>query len=84
MEVVHWRDYDRRVRAGVHAQQAHDQIATFLDRSPGALFARHGATVFQSIVFTHCSTSVEATTVKALGQAAPHALILHVSHEVCP
>ena len=29
--------------------------ATFLDRSLGALVARHGATVLRSIVFSHCS-----------------------------
>lgn len=93
MEVIHLRDYGRRVRAGVHAQQVHDQIAkalkassrvrldfvdvesvgaTFLDRSLGALFARHGARrVLRSIVFVHCSTSVEASIVKTLSQAAP-------------
>jgi hypothetical protein len=91
VEVIQLRDYGPRVRAGVHGQQIHDQIAkalkassrvrldfadvesvgaTFLDSSLGALVARHGATVLRSIVFAHCSTRVEASIVKALGQAA--------------
>ena len=45
--------------------------ATFLDRSLGALVAWHGATVLRSIVFAHCSASVEASIVKALSQAGP-------------
>ena len=82
MKVIQLRDYGRRVRAGGHAQQVHDQItnalkassrvrldfadvesvgATFLDRSLGALVARHGATVLRSIVFAHCSATVEAS-----------------------
>src|SRR2546428_10294760 len=32
---------------------------TFLDRSLGALVAWHGATVFRSLVFAHCSPSVD-------------------------
>ena len=92
MKVIQLRDYGRRVRAGVHGQQVHDQIAKalkassrvrldfadvesvgapFLDTSLGALVARHGATVLRSIVFTHCSTRIEASIVKALSQAAP-------------
>ena len=53
--------------------------ATFLDRSLGALVARHGATVLRSIVFAHCSTSVEASIVKALSQAAPLRRLLNFS-----
>ncbi len=92
MKIIRLRDYGRRVRAGVYAQQAHDEIvqglkdsgsvrldfadvesvgATFLDRSLGTLVARHGSTILQSIVFAHCSRSVEASIVKALGPAAP-------------
>ncbi len=33
MEVIHLRDYGRRVRAGAHAQQVHDQIAKALKAS---------------------------------------------------
>jgi len=100
VKVIQLRDYGRRVRAGVHAQQVHDQItkalkassrvrldfadvesvgATFLDRSLGALVARHGAAVLRSIVFAHCSTSVEASIVKALSQAAPLRGLLNFS-----
>ena len=89
MKVIQLRDYGRRVRAGVHGQQVHDQIAkalkassrvrldfadvesvgaTFLDTSLGALVARHCATVLRSIVFTHCSTRIEASIVKALSR----------------
>src|SRR5215471_12808844 len=92
MKVIRMRDYGPRLRAGVHAQQVHDQVAkalkassrvrldfadvesigaTFLDRTLGVLVARHGASVLRSIVFAHCCTSVEASIVKALGQAAP-------------
>ena len=92
MELIQLRDYGRRMRTGVHAQQVHDQIAkalkasgrvrldfadvksigaSFRDRSLGAFVARHGATVLRSIVFAHCSPSVEASIVKALSQAAP-------------
>lgn len=45
--------------------------ATFLDRSLGALVARHGAAVLQSLVFAHCSPSVAASIGKALPQAGP-------------
>lgn len=100
MNVIRLRDYGRRVRAGVYAQQAHDQIvtalklsghvrldftdvesvgATFLDRSLGTLVARHGATILRSIVFAHCSQSVEASIVKALSQAAPLRGLLNFS-----
>ena len=92
MKVVRLREYGRRVRAGVHAQHAHDQIvdalkasgrvrldfsdvesvgATFLDRSLGTLVARHGVAILQSIVFAHCTRSVEASIVKALSQGTP-------------
>jgi hypothetical protein len=53
--------------------------ATFLDRSLGALVARHGATVLRSIVFAHCSTSVEASIIKAFRQAAPLRGLLNFS-----
>jgi hypothetical protein len=53
--------------------------ATFLDRSLGALVARHGATVLRSIVFSHCSTRVEASIVKAFSQAAPLRSLLNFS-----
>jgi STAS-like domain of unknown function (DUF4325) len=53
--------------------------ATFLDRSLGALVARHGATVLRSIVFAHCTTSVEASIIKALRQAAPLCGLLNFS-----
>ena len=33
MKVIRMRDYGRRVRAGVHAQQVHDQIAQALKAS---------------------------------------------------
>lgn len=100
MEVIQLRDYGRRLRSSVHAQQVHDQIAkalkastrvrldfadvesvgaAFLDKSLGALVARHGATVLRSIVFAHCSTSVEASIVKALSQAAPLRGLLNLS-----
>jgi len=42
--------------------------ATFLDTSLGALVERHCATVLRSIVFTHCSTRIEASIVKALSR----------------
>jgi len=42
---------------------------TFLDRSLGALVAWHGATVFRSLVFAHCSPNVAAS----IGKAFPHA-----------
>src|SRR5207245_9750107 len=92
VKVIQLRDYGRRVRAGVHEQQVHDQIAkalkassrvrldfadvesvgaTFLDTSLGALVARHGATGLRSIVFTHCSTRIEASIVSALSQSSP-------------
>ena len=45
--------------------------ATFLDRSLGTLLARHGVKVLRSIVFAHCSRSVEASIVKTLAQGAP-------------
>ena len=44
--------------------------ATFLDRSLGALVARHGATVLRSIVFAHYTTSVEASIIKAFSARA--------------
>ena len=44
---------------------------TFLDRCLGGLVARHGATVLQSIVFTHCSPSVAASIGKAFPLAGP-------------
>ena len=44
---------------------------TFLDRSLGALVAWHGATVFRSLVFAHCSPSVAASIGKAFPQAGP-------------
>jgi hypothetical protein len=90
VKVIRMRDYGSRVRAGVHAQQAHDRIAdalkasgrvrldftdvesvgaTFLDRSLGALVARHGATVLRSLVFAHCTPSVAASIGKALPEA---------------
>jgi len=53
--------------------------ATFLDRSLGALVARHGATVLGSIVFSHCNTRVEASIVKAFSQAAPLGGLLNFS-----
>jgi STAS-like domain of unknown function (DUF4325) len=43
--------------------------ATFLDRSLGALVARHGATVLRSLVFAHCTPSVAASIGKALPEA---------------
>ena len=52
---------------------------TFLDRSLGALVAWHGATVFRSLVFAHCSTRIEASIVKALSQAAPLRGLLNFS-----
>ncbi len=42
---------------------------TFLDRSLGALVAWHGATVLESLVFTHCNPRVAAS----IGRALPHA-----------
>ncbi|PYN95174.1 MAG: hypothetical protein DMD91_25685 [Candidatus Rokuibacteriota bacterium] len=42
---------------------------TFLDRSLGALVAWHGATVLQSLVFTHCNPRVAASIGKALPRA---------------
>jgi hypothetical protein len=42
--------------------------ATFLDRSLGALVARHGAAVLQSLVFAHCSSGVTPSIGKALPQ----------------
>ena len=53
--------------------------ATFLDRTLGALVARHGPTVLRSIVFAHCCPSVEASIVKALRQAAPLRGLLNFS-----
>lgn len=41
---------------------------TFVD-TLGALGARHGATVFRSIVFAHCSPGVETRIVSVLGEA---------------
>jgi len=41
---------------------------TFLDRSLGVLVARHGATVFRSLVFAHCSPTVAASIGKAFRQ----------------
>ena len=55
--------------------------ATFLDRSLGALVARHGATVLRSMVFSHCSTRVEESIVKAFSQAAPLSGLLNFSRQ---
>lgn len=55
--------------------------ATFLDRSLGALVARHGDTVLRSIVFSHCSTRVEESIVKAFSQAAPLSGLLNFSRQ---
>ena len=100
--VIELRAYGRRMRAGVHAQRVHDEIAkvlkdcgrvrldftdvesvgaTFVDTSLGALVALHGATIFRSIVFAHCSPAVEASLVGALRHAGPFRELLQFSEE---
>ena len=103
VKVIELRAYGRRMRAGVQAQQVHDEIAralkeccrihldftdvesvgaTFVDTSLGALGARHGAAVFRSIVFAHCSPGVETSIVNALAQAGLFRGVLQFCEEV--
>ena len=44
---------------------------TFLDRSLGALVARHGATILESLVFAHCSPRVAASIGRVLPGVGP-------------
>ena len=90
------------MRAGIQAQQVHDEIAkalkdsscvrldfadvesvggTFLDTSLGALVALHGATVFRSIVFAHCSPGVETSIVNALRHSGSLRGLLHFAEQ---
>ena len=68
-------------RVGLDFADVESIGATFLDRSLGALVARHGATVLRSIVFSHCSPRVEASIVKAFSQAAPLRRLLNFSRQ---
>jgi len=44
---------------------------TFLDRSLGALVARHGSTILESLVFAHCCPRVAAIIGKVLPGVGP-------------
>ncbi len=76
-EIAHALKDSRRVR--LDFADVESVGATFLDTSLGALVARHGATVFRSIVFAHCSPSVETSIINALRQAGSLRGLLHFS-----
>ena len=94
-QVIQLRDYGRRVRAGVHAQQIHVSSRVRLDfaavesvgvRSYVSSIAAAGCssrgTVRRSLgrlCSRTCSTRVEASIVKALSQAAPLRGLLNFS-----
>ncbi|PYM92372.1 MAG: hypothetical protein DME08_20885 [Candidatus Rokuibacteriota bacterium] len=89
MEVIQLRDHGRRVRAGAHAQQVHDQIAKALKASSRvrldfADVESVGATFLDSslwaLVARHAATVLRRLCSRTAVQGSRRAS----SHEVCP
>ena len=84
MKVIQLRDYGRRVRAGVHGQQVHDQIAKALKASSRV---RLDFADVESVGATFLDSSLWAVR-RSFGRLCSRTAVQGSrrasSHEVCP